>query len=220
MKSLTTCIKTLLVCATFLGSSASTQAAVQYYIGVDGLVGTTSTSGSLSGFDVRVGIFNDAFTPTLANYDSWADNFALLTPVNDLVDDSESFVISEDGDSGPFIMQNNTFSLNSNPSGYTGGERLYVWISNSTTASSSTEAALLLTDWFFVGVTGGPQPTVSFGFSNNTQMLFGTSFDPDYTDLSGEFGNRLVTQAVLVPEPGRWMLLLFGCVAVICRRRR
>lgn len=201
------------------------QAAVSYTFLLKDLAGKSSVNSSLLGYDVRIGKFASGFTPGSGNYDQWLSNFTLLPPATfTLVDDTQSFLEPGAGDFGPFISSVDSFSISSNVPGFSSGDPLYVWISNSTSSGANTQAALLTdSTWQYSNVTGGPGDfPVTIDFRNtDPSLLVGTLFDDSFVDGGGEPGLRLVTQNInSVPEPTQSLLVFVGLMTLVARRRR
>jgi hypothetical protein len=188
---------------------------VRYQTGLESLVGRTSTGGSLSGMAVRIGRFSPGFTPRLGNYDQWVQNFLLIQPVQNLQVDVDAFIQPGSGDNGPWRMSYRSFVITSaeEPSGFADQDSLFIWISNATTYSPSTEMALLThAEWKYQRPTFEPAPSPSWSWRRNEppQLLAGSFLNSSYVDATGEVGVRLVTAKLSAPPPAPVLTLVRG----------
>lgn len=182
-------------------------AGITYTVGVESLVGHTSSNGTLDLLTVRVGKFTTGFTPSANNYDQWLSHFTLLMPAQDLVTDGTAFIIASNPDTGPWRMASNSLTINqgSDPAGFATGDAIYVWISNASASGSSTEAALLTdTTWTYTMAAAGPQTPVTFRLQDEAPTVIAGTFIHHFTDSASEVGIRLVTQNIpsITPSNG------------------
>lgn len=196
----------LLAAIVMLMPLEASQAAVQYVFGVENLVGKTSTDGSLQPTTVRIGKFEIGFVPAWHNYDQWLANFIPMVPaVTGLEADTGSFLTAEGQDTGPWRMPSHsvTIEAGSEPAGFATGDQLYIWISNATMGSPTTQVALLTdSTWKYLAATNLPQPEVVLALQDESPILVvGDALNDHYVSTATEVGVRLVTRHIPVPSP-------------------
>lgn len=181
-------------------------AGVQYLFGIENLVGKTSTDGALDAMTVRIGKFGSGFTPTRHNYDQWLTNFIPMVPdTAGLVADGTSFLTAASPDTGPWRMPDNsvTIEAGAEPAGFATGDQIYIWLSNATVGSPTTQVALLTdSSWTYLTATNLPQPEIVLALQDESPTLVvGDAFSDHHVDGASEVGIRLVTRHIPVPSP-------------------
>lgn len=176
-------------------------------------------------FTFELGAFEDGFTPTSSNTDSWLANW-IAAPNSDSNASGGSSAPYTQVAIGPSTTNrfDGTTRLDGNPPNFTDTDQAFIWGFDDRGEGGGTGAGewILLTNpgWLYPN---DPGPGVNFGpdflvSDQGTTAVLG-EVNPDWADLGDD--PHMVTESVLlpVPEPSSALLLMAGC-AIICGRRR
>ena len=208
-------------------ASAAVQAAtVSVTVSSSGLGVPPKFVDSLGGFltvgdAVRVGVFNTSTPANLATLQTsnvFADVNALFTALGENIANAGT-VLQGDALGNPLTGTNlvinnglthNVFGqiTNVDSNYYTQGTELFLWVFNNADPTLATQWGIFTSSggWEFPSGLG----STTLGTNENVVILRGSSLS----------GNLALDNISVVPEPGSWLLLIVGAVALTGRRRR